>query len=88
VSIVSRLSRSRQKTAECGRLRFYVVRNPLEWHADEKRIFATAIPSPEKRSAFLERVGAMLTLRGRFDDHHVAEAAKLALIGSAQKPAA
>ena len=43
---------------------------------------------PEKRSAFLERVGAMLTVRGRFDDAYVAEAAKLALIGLARRPAA
>ena len=43
---------------------------------------------PEKRSAFLERVGAMLALRGRFSDHDVAEAAKLALVGLARRPAA
>jgi len=43
---------------------------------------------PEKRSAFLERVGAMLVLRGRFDDADVAEAAKRALIGLAHRPAA
>ena len=43
---------------------------------------------PEKRSMFLERVGAMLTLRGRFNDRDVAEAAQLALIGLARRPAA
>jgi len=43
---------------------------------------------PEKQSAFLERVGAMLTVRGRFDDAYVAEVAARALIGLAQRPAA
>jgi hypothetical protein len=43
---------------------------------------------PEKRSAFLERVGAMLVLRGRFGDGDVDEVAKLALIGLARRPAA
>jgi hypothetical protein len=43
---------------------------------------------PEKRSAFLERVGAMLTIRGRFDDAYVAEVARLALIGLVRRPAA
>jgi len=43
---------------------------------------------PEKRSAFLERVGAMLVLKGRFGDADVAEAARLALVGLARRPAA
>ena len=43
---------------------------------------------PERRSEFLERVGAMLVLRGRFDDSDVAEVAKLALIGLARRTAA
>jgi len=49
---------------------------------------AAAIQLPDKRSAFLERVGAMLVLAGRFDDAYVAEVARLALIGLAQQPAA
>jgi len=35
--------------------------------------FAAAI-TPEKRSTFLERVGAMLVLRGRFNDADVSQA--------------
>jgi hypothetical protein len=36
---------------------------------------------PEKRDAFLQRVAAMLKLKGRFDDHDVAKAAELAACG-------
>jgi hypothetical protein len=45
-------------------------------------LFAAAIP-PEKRSMFLERIGAMLAARGRghFNDDDVAEVAQLALTG-------
>jgi hypothetical protein len=45
---------------------------------------------PEKRSMFLERVGAMLAFRGRghFDDGDVAEIAALASTGLACRPAA
>ena len=51
--------------------------------------FAADIPQ-EKRSTFLERVGAMLAMRGRghFNDDDVAEIAKLALTGLARQPAA
>jgi hypothetical protein len=44
--------------------------------------FAADIP-PDKRSTFLERVGAMLAVRGRghFNDDDVAEVAQLALTG-------
>jgi hypothetical protein len=46
--------------------------------------------TPEKRSMFLERVGAMLAFRGRghFDDGDVAEVARLAATGLACRPAA
>jgi hypothetical protein len=36
---------------------------------------------PERRDVFLQRVGAMLRLRRRFDDQDVAEVATLALVG-------
>jgi hypothetical protein len=42
---------------------------------------------PERRDIFLQRVGAMLKLRGRFTDTDVAEVAKLALYGLAQQAA-
>jgi hypothetical protein len=47
--------------------------------------FAAGIPA-----MFLERVGAMLAMRGRghFNDDDVAEIAKLALTGLARQPAA
>jgi hypothetical protein len=48
----------------------------------------TAAITPEKRSAFLERVAAMLTLRGRFNDADVADVAARALVGLASRPAA
>ena len=41
---------------------------------------ANAVPV-ERRSVFLERVGAMLKVRGRFSDDDVADVARLALCG-------
>ena len=38
----------------------------------------------ERRNIFLERVGAMLKLRGRFTDSDVADVAKLATAGLLQ----
>jgi hypothetical protein len=51
--------------------------------------FAADIP-PDKRSMFLERVGAMLAMRGRghFNDEDVADVARLALTGLTRQPAA
>jgi hypothetical protein len=48
--------------------------------------FAAEIP-PEKRSLFLQRVGAMLVLRGRgrFTDADVQDVASLALCGLTQR---
>ena len=43
---------------------------------------------PERRSIFLERVGAMLRLRGRFNDDDIAQVAQLALHGLVQHSAA
>jgi hypothetical protein len=37
--------------------------------------------SPDRRGVFLERVGAMLKVRRRFDDRDVSEVAALALCG-------
>ena len=42
----------------------------------------------ERRDLFLQRVGAMLTMRGGFSDSDVADVVKLALAGLAQQPAA
>ena len=42
----------------------------------------------ERRDTFLQRVGAMLKLRGRFSDADVADVAQLALTGLAHQPAA
>jgi hypothetical protein len=44
----------------------------------------------EKRDIFLQRIAAMLALRGRgrFTDTNVAEVAQLALTGLAHQPAA
>ena len=42
----------------------------------------------ERRDIFLQRVGAMLRMRGRFTDADVSDVAKLALTGLAQQPAA
>ena len=41
--------------------------------------------SVEKRGAFLQRVAAMLELRGRFNDSDVMEVAALALSGLQQR---
>jgi hypothetical protein len=41
----------------------------------------------EKRGTFLERVNAMLTTRGRWDDDIVLQTAKLAATGLARRPA-
>jgi hypothetical protein len=50
---------------------------------------ANAVPV-ERRSVFLERVGAMLRMRGygHFTDDGVADVAQLALTGLAHQPAA
>jgi hypothetical protein len=44
---------------------------------------------PDKRSTFLERIGAMLAMRGRghFNDADVAEVTKLAATGLVREPA-
>jgi hypothetical protein len=47
---------------------------------------AAALLPIEKRSQFLERVAAMLKLRGRFTDADVNEIARLALAGLAHEP--
>ena len=44
---------------------------------------ANAVPV-ERRGIFLERVGAMLKVRGRFTDADVADVAQLALCGLVQ----
>ncbi|MGB6913969.1 MAG: hypothetical protein WBE42_14620 [Pseudolabrys sp.] len=41
----------------------------------------------ERRDTFLQRVGAMLRMRGRFTDTDVADVAKLALAGLIQQAA-
>ena len=50
-------------------------------------MMATADLPPEKRSLYLERVGAMMNERGRFNDTDVAKVAKLALTGLVRQPA-
>jgi len=47
---------------------------------------ATGI-DPARRDVFLQRVAAMLRMRGRFTDNDVAEVAKLALAGLVQRRA-
>jgi hypothetical protein len=42
----------------------------------------------ERRDTFLQRVGAMLRMRGRFSDTDVADVVQLALTGLAHQPAA
>ena len=51
---------------------------------------AARMLSVEKRDTFLQRIAAMLALRGRgrFTDTDVAEVAQLALTGLAHQPAA
>ena len=56
-----------------------------------KLVMASASHVPiEKRSQFLERIAAMLTLRGRgyFTDYDVGAAVKLALVGLVHESAA
>ena len=48
---------------------------------------ANAVPI-ERRSVFLERVGAMLKMRVRFTEADVADVARLALAGLIQTPTA
>ncbi|HVI14370.1 MAG TPA: hypothetical protein VM822_16000 [Pseudolabrys sp.] len=52
-------------------------------------VMAAADLPPKKRVLYLQRLGAMLALRGRghFNDSDIAEAAKLALHGLIQQPA-
>jgi hypothetical protein len=45
---------------------------------------ANAVPV-ERRGIFLERVGAMLKVRGRFSDDDVADVVKLAMAGLIQR---
>ena len=59
--------------------------------AQLKVVMAAASHVPqEKRSRSLERIAAMLTLRGRghFNDDDVADAVKLALVGMVHESAA
>jgi hypothetical protein len=42
---------------------------------------AAANVAADRRGIFLERVGAMLKLKGRFSDRDVSEVAALALVG-------
>jgi hypothetical protein len=42
----------------------------------------------ERRDTFLQRVGAMLRMRGRFTDSDVTDVVTLALTGLAHQPAA
>ena len=49
---------------------------------------AAGVLMPERRDTFLQRVGAMLRLKGRFTDADVAEVAKLAMAGLIQQTAA
>ena len=57
--------------------------------AQLKSVTAAASHVPhEKRSQFLERIAAMLKLRGHFTDGDVGDAVKLALVGLVQESAA
>ena len=63
----------------------------LELLGDVKIVMGAARVLPvEKRDIFLQRIAAMLALRGRgrFTDTNVAEVAQLALTGLAHQPAA
>jgi hypothetical protein len=42
---------------------------------------AARVAAEDRRDVFLQRVGAMLTLRGRFDDSDVSEVCMLAACG-------
>jgi hypothetical protein len=48
-------------------------------------VAAAGTVEPGRRDVFLERVGAMLKLRGRFTDGDVAEVVQLALCGLVQQ---
>ena len=48
---------------------------------------AHALPV-ERRDTFLQRVGAMLRMRGKFSDNDVTDVVTLALTGLAHQPAA
>ena len=43
--------------------------------------------APERRDIFLQRIGAMLRLRGRFTDADISEVVQLALAGLVQQTA-
>ena len=43
--------------------------------------------APERRDIFLQRIGAMLRLRGRFTDSDIGEVVQLALCGLVQQAA-
>ena len=43
--------------------------------------------APERRDIFLQRIGAILKLRGRFDDGDICEVVQLALCGLVQHTA-
>src|SRR5262245_37209539 len=45
---------------------------------------AAANIDPDRRDVFLQRIGMMLTLKGRFDDRDVADTARLAACGLVQ----
>ena len=49
---------------------------------------AAAALAPDRRDIFLQRVGAMLRMRGRFTDADVSDVAQLAMTGLAHQPAA
>jgi hypothetical protein len=52
-------------------------------------VMAAPRPLPaERRDLFLQRVGAMLRMRGRFTDSDLADVVKLATAGLTQQPAA
>jgi hypothetical protein len=54
-----------------------------------KTVMATTAQLPQaKRDIFLQRVAAMLRMRGHFNDSDVAEVAQLALTGLTHQPAA
>lgn len=54
-----------------------------------KVVMAAARTLPvEKRDIFLQRIAAMLTMRGRFSDADVADVARLAMAGLMQRSTA
>ena len=50
-------------------------------------VSAARAVAPERRDIFLQRIAAMLKLRGRFDDTDIAEVTALALRGLVQQAA-